>query len=43
MKTQEKSGASWDYYMADYMKSAGTAFAAMTLGRVLEVVAPQRN
>jgi hypothetical protein len=40
LKTQEKSGASWDYYMADYGRPYGTAFAAMALGRVLEVLRP---
>jgi hypothetical protein len=39
LKIQERSGACWDYWFSDYARTSGTAFAAMTLGRALEVVA----
>jgi hypothetical protein len=35
IKTQEKSGASWDFWMSDHARCYGTAFAAMALGRAL--------
>jgi len=43
MKTQERSGASWDYWMSEYTRSYGTAFAAMALGRALEALEPPRS
>jgi hypothetical protein len=42
MKTQERSGAFWDYWMSDYTRPSGTAFAAMALGRALPEVEPSR-
>ncbi len=35
IKTQERDGAMWDYPMASYDKSYGTAFAAIALARSL--------
>jgi len=38
MKTQERSGASWDDHFADYTRYYGTAFAAMALGSALDAL-----
>ena len=35
-RIQEKDGSTWDYYMNDYHKFYGTAYAVMALGRSLK-------
>jgi len=35
VKTQEKDGSMWDYYMNTYGKAYGTSFGVMTLKRTL--------
>lgn len=44
IKTQEKDGCMWDYYMNSYHKPYGTAFGLMTLARSLaDVPEPRPN
>jgi hypothetical protein len=40
MKTQEPSGAAWDYWLSDYTRSYGTAYAAMALARARDALDP---
>ncbi len=43
VKTQERDGSCWDYSFSDYTRAYATAFAAMALGRVIEVLEPTKG